>query len=84
MAESGVTIGHAYCDADGRLRKDPHYIVTCQPSELGDMVTVDDKGTTMRMGIINLMDTVVQYMKANRDSNDPLNGSGINYTSQPL
>ena len=84
MAESGVTIGHVYCDNDGRLRKNPHYIISCPPEKLGEVVTVDENGTTMRMGVINLVDSVVQYMKLNHDSDDPLNGSGLNYTSQPL
>ena len=84
MAESGVTIGHVYCDDDGRLRKNPHYIISCPPEKLGEVVTVDENGTTMRMGVINLVDSVVQYMKLNHDSDDPLNGSGLNYTSQPL
>ena len=85
MSDAGVTIGHAYCDTDGRLRKDPHYIVYCSsPGDLGGNITVDKNGTIFRSGVLTIMDSVVQYMNANRNSNDPLNGSGLNYASQPL
>ena len=84
MCNTGVILSHSYIDGDSMLRKNPQYIIPCSPDDFGGSVIVDKQGTTARIGVINLMDTVMQYMKANPNSDDPLKGSGMFYFNQPL
>ena len=84
ICDAGLTLGHVYVDEEGWLKKNPHYMLSCPPDELGDKVKVDNKGTTANYGVLVEMDTVVQYMKANPDSDDPLSGSGLRYTNNPI
>ena len=84
MTDAGITLGHAYCDDSGKLCKDPHYIISCPTNELGQSIRIDSAGTTTGSGIISILDTVIQCMKNNRDSNNPLENSNLQYISQPL
>jgi hypothetical protein len=84
MTGGGLTLGHAYCDENGLLHKDPHYIIPATSNDTTEMIVIDKNGTTTSMQNLNVLDSVIQYLKTNHDTNDPLNGSGINYMSQPL
>ncbi len=78
-----IQLGHASCDETGLLRHDPNYLISSEPWNEQD-ITIDKYGTTTDLGYLSKLNLVLDYLKINHNSADPLKGSGINYVSQPL
>ena len=83
--ESSVTLAHVFYDQDngGRLTFNPSYTPLYSLDEVGDYITVDNSGLQVRRIVLEQLFIIVDCIKADSSSDDPLSSSGLQYSNSP-
>ena len=83
--DGSVTLAHVFYDENngGRQTFDPCYTPLYDLEEVGDLVTVNAEGLQIREKILEQLFIIVECIKADKNSNDPLSSSGLQYSNFP-
>lgn len=83
--ETTITLAHVFYDENngGRQTFDPSYTPLYDIGEAGELITVNSEGLQVREKALEQLFIIVDCIKADQNSNDPLSSSGLQYSNSP-